>query len=172
MIFPTAQAEQSPQSADSALVEQLYGRYADMIYRIAFVRTRSSADSDDVLQEVFLRFIRRAPVFENDEHAKAWFIRTAMNCSNSLLSSAWRRHTQPQGDLLLERMERDTEVYSAVLRLPEKQRTAVHLYYYEGYKVSEIAAMTRAKEATVKSWLFRARETLRRQLGEDFDEAQ
>ena len=107
-----------------------------MVYRIAFLRTKSSADADDVLQEVFLRYIRRSPDFADDEHSKAWFIRAAINCSLSLLTSAWNRNTVGMEDELLTRVENEGEVYGVVLSLPVKLRTAIHLYYYEGYKVS------------------------------------
>lgn len=144
--------------------EEIYRAYADMVYRLAFVRTRSSADADDVTMEVFVRCIRFAPVWRDREHQKAWLIRTTINCSKSLLSSAFRRHTVPERDDLLTEMEDHTDVYHAVLQLPEKYRTVIHLLYYEGYKVEEIAGMLSAKPSTVKSWLFRAREMLRQQL--------
>ncbi len=61
----------------------------------------------------------------------------------------------------------DNTVYNAVMQLPDKYRIAVHLFYYEGYSVEEIARMTDAKPSTVKSHLHRAREALRRVLKED-----
>lgn len=152
--------------------ERLYQKYADMIYRIAFVRTLSAADSEDVLQEVFCRYIRSAPEFVDEGYQKAWFIRTAINCSKSLLTSAWRRHAvlgqdAPAG--IEQRMERDTEVYWAVMNLPQEHRTVVHLYYYEDCSVAQIANMTGLSQSAVKSRLLRAREELRRQLKEDID---
>ena len=61
----------------------------------------------------------------------------------------------------------DREVYQAVLALPRKYRTALHLHYYEGYSVTEIAALTGAREGTVKSWLSRGREKLAVELKGD-----
>lgn len=149
-------------------VEALYGRYADMVYRLAFLRTRSGTDADDVLQEVFLRALRANPVWRDREHQKAWFIRVTINCTKSLLTSAFRRHTAPLDDNLLTEMEERTEVYGKVLQLPVKYRTIVHLYYYEGYHVEEIARMLSANPSTVKSWLFRARDMLREELKGEF----
>lgn len=150
-------------------VEEMYSKYSDMVYRIAFLRTKSSSDSDDILQEVFLRYIRRQPVFTDDEHSKAWFIRTAINCSISLLSSAWQRNTVGMDDELLAHVEQDGEVYGVVLSLPVKLRTAVHLYYYEGYRISECAQLMGVKPSTFKSWLFRARSLLRDMLNEEIE---
>lgn len=153
--------------------EELYGRFADMVYRIAFVRTLSAADAEDILQEVFCRYIRSGTVFADEGHCRAWLIRTAVNCSRSLLGSAWRRHTVPESgtaDGTVSTMERDTEVYHAVMQLPEKQRVAVHLYYYEDCSVERIARLTGSTVSAVKSRLHRARAELRRLLKEEYDE--
>ncbi len=147
----------------------LYQAYADMIYRLALVRTRNRADAEDVLQEVFFRCLRRQPEFRDQEHQKAWLITAAINASNSLLTRADRRHGAGAEALDWLSTEDDTDhtVYDAVMELPEKYRTAVHLFYYEGYSVEEIGRMMDTKPATVKSHLYRAREALRKVLKED-----
>lgn len=136
-------------------------RYTDMVYRLAFARTKSRYDADDILQEVFLRYIRSAPDFQEEEHCRAWLIRTTVNCSKTLLMSAWFRKTVPLDDTLVAEMRETGEVYDAVLRLPKAYRTVVHLYYYEGYSVAEIGGLLGCKEATVKTRLHRARNLLR-----------
>jgi RNA polymerase sigma-70 factor (ECF subfamily) len=147
----------------------LFGTYADMVYRLALVRTRSKTDAEDVLQEVFLRYLKNPPVFRETEHAKAWMLRTTIHCSITLLTSAWRRKTVPEQEGK-SAPENDDEVYRVVLELPVKYRTAVHLYYYEDYDVSEIAQLMHAQSSTVKSWLFRARAQLREEFkGEEID---
>ena len=147
----------------------LYEAYADMIYRLALVRTHNRADAEDVLQDVFFRCLRRQPVFRDEEHQKAWLITAAINSSKSLLSRADRRHGAGAEALEFLSTEDDTDssVYNAVMQLPDKYRTAVHLFYYEGYSVEEIGRMTETKPSTVKSHLHRAREALRKVLKED-----
>ena len=71
----------------NAAIENILKKYADTVYRIAFVRVKNRSDAEDITQEVFVRFIKRDPVFETEEHEKAWFIRVAVNCSKSLLLS-------------------------------------------------------------------------------------
>ena len=44
--------------------------YADMVYRLAFSRTGSQSDADDIFQEVFLRYIQEKKAFLNEEHKK------------------------------------------------------------------------------------------------------
>ena len=155
--------------------EDVYYRYSDMVYRLALARCRSVSDAEDVLQDVFTRYVRSDPSFDSAAHQKAWLIRATINCTNSLLTSAWRRHTTPLDELTAgaEAVGSDdeaVEVYAAVLRLPKNLRTVIHLYYYEGYRVNEIAELTNSNTNTVKSWLRRARERLEKDLkGDLFD---
>lgn len=153
-------------------LDSLFVTYGDMVYRLALVRTRSAADAEDVVQEVFLRCLKNSPSFTSAEHQKAWLIKVTVNCTKSLLGSAFRRHAVPEdaaGELAADAQESDSTVYDAVLRLPEKYRTAIHLFYYEDYSVKEIASMMRTTESTVKSWLHRARGMLKESLGGDYE---
>ena len=153
-------------------LDALFELYGDMIYRLALVRTKNVADAEDVVQEVFLRCLKHNPVFQSAEHQKAWLIKVTLNCSKTLLGSAFRRHSVPEdamGELSSEDETPDSTVYDAVLKLPEKYRTAIHLYYYEDYSVREIASAMRATESTVKSWLHRARGMLKETLGGDYE---
>ena len=139
----------------AALAEQ----YAGMLYRLAYARTGSRADAEDVMQEVFVRLLRARPEFRDEEHAKAW-----------LLRAPWRRREGPLDDgLPAPEPPGEGGVVEAVLALPAKYRTAVHLYYYEELSVAEIAAVLGKSEGAVKSRLFRARALLRRYLKEDGD---
>jgi len=155
--------------------EQVYLRYSAMVYRLALARCRSKHDAEDVMQEVFLRYVRANPAFESAEHQRAWLIRATLNCSNSRLMSAWRRNVAELSEEVLNSVpakeassDTASDVYAAVLRLPQNLRTAIHLYYYEGYKVGEIAALTDTAENTVKSWLRRARGRLEKDLKGDY----
>lgn len=148
---------------DTIDIDTLYTRYADTVYRLALARTRSAQDADDIVQEVFMRCLRARPDFSGDEHEKAWFIRVTINCTKNLVTSAWRRHTaaESENEPAMPEEEDHTDVFDAVMALPQKYRTVIHLYYYERYSIAEIAALTRSAENTVKSQLFRAREMLR-----------
>lgn len=162
-------SETSPVNND---LDTLFHTYGDMVYRLALVRTRSVADAEDIVQEVFLRCLKNSPDFLSAEHQKAWLIKVAVNCSKSLLGSAFRRHSVSEdaaGQLVSEDEPTDSTVYDAVMKLPEKYRTAIHLYYYEDYAVKDIARAMRTTESTVKSWLHRARGMLKEELGGEFD---
>ena len=142
----------------------VFNQYADMVYRLAFARTGNRYDSDDILQEVFLRYLRHEADMTDDAHRKAWLIRATINCSKSLLGSAWMRRTVGLKDDLYTEMKEHSEVYYAVLGLPRKYRTVIHLYYYENYSVAEIAQLCSSRPSTVKSWLYRARRQLEQKL--------
>lgn len=152
--------------------EDVYRRYSGMVFRLALARCRSRADAEDVMQEVFLRYVRRDPKLDTAEHQRAWLIKATINCTNTLLSSAWNKRTALYSELTqLAPMlpdENAADIYAAVLRLPKKQRTAVHLYYYEGYRVKEIASLMDVSESGVKSLLHRAREGLEKDLKGDY----
>ena len=150
--------------------DELFHTYADMVYRLAFLRLRSSADAEDILQEVFVRCLRNGKSFHDAEHQKAWLIRVTVNCTKTLATSAWRRHTVPERDDVLTEMEDHTDVYAAVLALPKDYRTAIHLHYYEGYSVREIAKLTGSTEQAIKSRLFRARGMLHERLKGDYQD--
>ena len=146
-----------------------FSRYSDMVYRLAFARVKNRYDADDILQEVFLRLLKSKTVPVSEEHLKAIIIRITINCSKSLLTSVrFKRNVELKEDIPTS--DTDFETLDAVLRLPKKYRTVVHLHYYCGYKTDEIASLLYIKPSTVKSQLFRARQMLEKSLkGADFD---
>lgn len=147
--------------------EEVIAKYSNMVYRLAFARTGSRHDADDVYQDVFLRYFRKKPVFDSEEHRKAWLLRVTLNCSNSFMSSPWQRRTSglPE-DLPFEEREH-LELYEKLRLLPDKYRSVIHLFYYEEMSVEEIAHTLHRKPSTVRTQLVRAREQLRRILKEE-----
>ena len=139
---------------------QAFEKYSDMVYRLAVARVKNKYDADDILQEVFLRFIKYKDKVENEEHLKALLIRITINCSKSLLTSGWFKRTEPLSENLSV-SDPGFDTLDAVLRLPQKYRTVIHLHYYMGYSVEEIAAILKSKPSTVKSQLHRARQKLK-----------
>lgn len=148
-------------------VQEIIIRYSDMVYRLAYARTGSSADADDVYQEVFLRYFRTRPQIGSEEHLKAWLIRTTIHTSLNLLRSAWRRYAQAMPehfDAAATHSPTDARseaLHHALRRLPEKQRIVIHLYYYEEYSTEEIADLIGQKPSTVRSHLKRGREKIK-----------
>lgn len=146
-------------------------RYANMVYRLALTQTKHKADADDVFQEVFLRLVARERTFESEEHLKAWLIRVTINCSRK-----WFRAARFGRFLSLDREPVQTEaldqreVLEAVMALPRKYRTVIHLFYYEDLSIAQISEILQVNESTIKSQLARARRMLRTRLEEDMED--
>ena len=144
--------------------------YSDMIRRICLLHLKNHADTEDVFQEVFLKYVLRGAVFESVEHERAWLIRVTVNACKDLLKSLFRRKTVSLEVLSEEAASISSEQHAtleAVLALPEKYKAVIYLHYYEGYNAREIGRILKKKENTVYSLLSRGRELLRQELGGD-----
>lgn len=155
------------ESQCTATVESVVKKYADMVYRLAFAQLRSKSDADDIFQEVFLRYVQSKPVFESEEHRKAWLIRVTVNCSKKYWSCAWRRKTVPLEDSYTFDFPEETGVNEAMGKLAPKYRSVIHLFYYEGYSVAEISSILGTRESTIRTQLTRARARLSEMLKGD-----
>ncbi len=146
---------------------QLIERYKDTVFKIAYTYCKNRNDTEDVFQEVFLRYFKKQPVFDSLEYEKAWFIRVTINCCKKLLLSSWFKKTLPLEDNLTFQTPEESDLFYAVMELPLKYRIVVHLFYYEDYKIRDIAGITSQKETTVATQLQRARQLLKNKLLED-----
>lgn len=153
----------SEQEADRAVE-----KYSDMIKRICMVKLKSYADTEDIFQDVFMKYILSSNTFESDEHEKAWFIRVTINCCKDYLKSFFRTHAVPLeiiAEHTTELSDEKTEVLEAVLSLPKKYKDAIYLFYYEGYSAVEISELLGKKVNTVYTLLSRGRDFLKEKLG-------
>ena len=141
-------------------LEQTIEKYSNMVYRLAMARTRNIETSEDVYQEVFLRLARNMSEFVSEEHKKAWLIRVTINCSKSILNSSFIKHRADLDENLSFETPERHDIYYAVLNLPIKYRTVIHLYYYENYSIKEISKILKLNENTIKTRLSRARQKL------------
>lgn len=150
--------------------EQILKRWGNTVYRLAYARTANREDADDVYGEVFLRYARTNPQFASVEHEKAWFLRVTLNSANSyLVSSARRRADELTEDIQAPESPETPDLSSYLSRLNAAERETVHLFYYEDLPTAQIARLLHRPEATVRSQLARAREKLRRLMGDDFN---
>ncbi len=150
-------------------IEDIYRRYVDMLYRVAYSFMKNSADAEDMVQETFIRLLRSGTSFASEQHEKAWLIVTVSNLCKSALRSPWQRRTGLD-DMAEPPASADAtpdETLEAVLALPEDYKLPVYLFYYEGYPTAEIARLLGVAPATVRSRLNRARKKLKLTLGGD-----
>jgi RNA polymerase sigma-70 factor (ECF subfamily) len=157
-------------------IEYAVGKYSDMLLRLCFVYTKNTADAEDLVSEVFLSLIKRAEPFESEEHEKAWLLRLAVNRGKNFVHSGWFRFTSPIEENRTEAEDipdtgnldkLENPVLDAVLALPEKYKAPVHLFYWGGYSIAEIAGILGKKQATIGTLLSRGRALLKNVLKEE-----
>ncbi|MBE6764604.1 MAG: sigma-70 family RNA polymerase sigma factor [Ruminococcaceae bacterium] len=144
-------------------IERVVSDYSKSLLRVAYTILRSTADAEDAVQETFLKLMTKCPRFENPEHEKAWLLRVTINISKNMLKRSSRKDIVIEEHKALSRDE-STDTLEAVLALPEKYSTVIHLFYYEGYQIKEIADILKLPSATVGTRLARARAILRSTL--------
>lgn len=156
-------------------VRAIIGKYSDMVLKIAYQNTRDLQESEDIVQEVFLALFSR-PLIKDEEHLKAWLIRVTLNKSRSFLRSA-RRKVLPLDESLAPAERFDPEpsftrddVLEQLFSLPEAERNALYLHYYEGYSAKEIGKFLKKSENAVYILLSRGRAKLKELLKEDEDD--
>ena len=162
---PEEDAEQEPAASIAA---ELFDRYGDGILRFAFSHMHNLYDAEDVLQETLIRYLENKPKFADMRQEKCWMFKVAANVAKDMLRRRSRGDVNLDDHPELPAPSRERgDLLAALLALPEKYKTSMFLYYYEGYSVREIARAMGQPEGTVKSWLHRAREILRKDLEED-----
>lgn len=151
---------------DKEFVE-LYNRYVNMVYQICFLYLKNKADTEDVVQQTFVKLLTNKSPFTNEEHIKAWLIRTASNICKNQLKHWWRKNEEMDKLYELGNNDSKDETLEVLLQLPQKYKTIIYLYYYMGYSTEEIANIMHQKHATTRSLLSRGRERLKELLGGD-----
>ncbi len=155
-------------------VTSAYDRHVDTVYRVCFSLTANVQDAEDVTQIVFIELMESGKSFVDFEHEKAWLITVARNRCRDLQRKWWRKKVVDidTSDIELEDKNAIQNKYinDYLLLLPKSSRLVMYLYYYEGYKVSEIASLLKMNINTVKTQMRSARKRLKMKIGEDYDE--
>lgn len=147
--------------------DETYMKYKDLLFRIAFPYLKNKQDCEDVLQEVFIKLIYKAPKFTEDEQEKRWLIRVTVNLCKNHLKLFWNRNTKGLDGLEHVAMdEKEKYVMEEVLKLSDKYKAVVFLHFFEGYQYNEIAQILKIGESAVKMRMKRAKELLRLEMEE------
>lgn len=149
--------------------EAKYAVYGAMVYRLAMVYLGRQEDAEDVTQEAFLRLLYRAPEFTGAAHEKRWLMRVTVNLCRDQLRGFWRRRAVALEDGYPVDEPQDFAIAEAVVRLPEKYKAPIHLHYYEGYSVAEIAEILHLSQSAVKMRMKRGRELLKLEMEDEHD---
>ena len=136
----------------------------------AYSYLHNLSDSEEILQDTLIQFMKSAPTFTSESHRKAWLLRVAGNLSKNRISyNAIRQTDELKEELVQEEREDLSFVWDAVKDLPVKYREVIHLFYYEGYSTAQIAQVLEKNETTVRSLLSRGRKQLKQVLKEAYD---
>lgn len=153
--------------------EVLLERYKDNVFAAAFHICKNAADADDVVQDTFLQYHLSGKCFEDEQHIRSWLLRVAINRAKDINRSFWRRNRvslDEYTETLQFKSDESENLFAQVMKLPEKQRIVIHLYYYEDYSVREIAEILNLSESNIKIRLMRGRKLLREALKEEWDD--
>lgn len=153
-------------------VEILIEKYKNNIYAVAFNICKNKHDAEDVVQDTFIQYLSHKKDFQSEEHIRAWIIRVAINKAKNKNNLFFRRNSLPLEDYintLTFESDETQELFETVMKLPEKYRIVIHLFYYEDYSVQEIANILKITQSNVKVRLSRGRLLLRKTLKEAWD---
>ena len=143
-------------------INELVEKYSSQIFRISYCILCNKQDAEDAVQETFLKYITKAPEFNDEEHRKAWLIKVSANISKNMLMFRLKRETVNIEDIEnVGISQNDFELFELIMSLPAKYKVVMTLYYVEGYKSKEIADIIGINEDAVRKRLQKGRELLK-----------
>ena len=153
--------------------ESLVSGFQQNMFAAALSACGDTQDALDAVQDTLLAYHTSDKEFESEEHIHAWLLRVAINKAKNMHRSFWKKHKVSLEDYmetLVFETEEDIGLFEALMKLPEKYRIVIHLFYYEDYSVREIGKILRRNENTVMSQLSRGRKMLKEMLKEDWND--
>ncbi len=152
---------------DNDKVSRYVELFHSSVFRLAYSYVKNREDAEDIAQETFMRLYRSEKVFATDNDVKAWIMRVAINLSKDLLKSAWLKGRGELSEDIPCENEKESILLDFVKQLKPEHSVVIHLFYYEGYSVKEIAKICRISTTSVTTRLSRARKQLKRMLSTD-----
>lgn len=147
---------------------ELFNLYKNDIYRFIYSYTKNLYDADDILQSVFIKLCKHQNLFnKSNGEIKKWLIKVSINECKNLFLSFWRKNVSFDYNDNISYSNQNDNIMPFILKLPTKYRTIIFLYYYEGYKIDEIAHILNLSSTNIQTILYRAREKLKEMLKED-----
>lgn len=140
----------------------VYKEYAKELLQIAYGYTKNKEDSIDIMQNAYIAVLESNKRFESNEHIKYFLIRVTINESINFVKSYSKKKVLCNNDIIMnipetKKDELPYDISEIVNILPEKYKTIIVLYYYDGMKIKDITKVLKMKESAVKKRLERAR---------------
>ena len=153
-------------------IQQLIELYQNSLYAAAFNICQNQMDAEDVVQETFVQYYTSRKEFENEQHIRAWLLRVVINKAKNINRTFWKKNKCSLEDYMENLSFSDSQsrnLFEEVMKLPDKYRIVIHLFYYEDYLVREIAEILKLSESNVKVRLSRGRALLKDSLKEEWE---
>jgi len=141
-----------------------YYMYKNTIYSIAFSYVKNVVDADDIVQDVFLKYLQSNTLFQTLDNEKYWLIRVTINTSKSFIKKAWKQKVSLNDDIIdrtPQEEKKDDSMFGIVYNLPQIYTDIIILYYYENLSINDISKTLKISISAVKKRLERARNIIK-----------
>lgn len=148
----------------------IYEIYKDDIYRLALSYTNNYADAEDVVINTFVKLYKHLNKINDEKHLKRWLIKVSINECKSLSLSFWKKKVAffvDNEEANIKEQVHEDNLLDSISKLPKTDRLIIHLFYYENYKIDEIADLLKKSTSSIKTRLHRARLSLKDIIKED-----
>lgn len=140
-----------------------YYLYKETIYGIAYTYMKNVNDSDDIVQDVFMKYLNSNEKFKTLDNEKFWLIRVTINTCKSYLKKSWKQKVELDESKIdiVSKKEENSYLFDIVYSLPHKYKEIIVLKYYEDFSINEIAKILNISISAVKKRLERARNMIK-----------
>ena len=155
---------------DNQRFDDLYQKYAVIVFRTAYNFLLNKDDAEDIVQEVFIKYFISNKTFNDDDHEKAWILTVTANLSKNVLRSKSRQDLELDDTIKIvdhkfdKAITNHLDLEEAMKKLTANQRLVIYLFYYEQIPIKNIAKIMKSNENTVKSHLLRAKSKMKTYL--------
>lgn len=155
---------------DNQRFDDLYQKYAVIVFRTAYNSLLNKDDAEDIVQEVFIKYFISNKTFNDDDHEKAWILTVTANLSKNVLRSKSRQNLELDDTIKIvdhkfdKAITNHLDLEEAMKKLTANQRLVIYLFYYEQIPIKNIAKIMKSNENTVKSHLLRAKSKMKTYL--------
>lgn len=165
--------ESNNELGSEEFMDEAIAAHQGAVYRLALIQTRSTADAQDVMQDVFIKLMRSQVPFRDSDHLRAWLLRVTINQCRDLARQAWHRRVEvveepDMGSTVMQdeviELLMEHPVWRAMDALKEADRSVLHLRYVEELSIPEIAEALSCTQVAVRVRLRRARTRLRQMM--------
>lgn len=150
-------------------LEELLVLHGDQLYRTAYLYVRNREDALDIVQETSYKAFLSIGQLKNEKFFLTWLTKILINCSYDVLKK--NKKELPLNNMVelatdkREKEDENLDLLEAINRLNEKHKNAIILFYFQDLPISEVAKVMKIPENTVKTYLSRGKERLKKLLG-------